>query len=125
MGLYGSVSVQIGVSPNGNAAYVITAAAPASITGAGSYAWVTPSTKGFGLLGGSQFGISNVSDVSQLAGPSLDASTSVAAGIGLGGDLSVGDGSWQFNITLGFGLGGRGSAGARTNTSVFPICGSW
>jgi hypothetical protein len=71
--------------------------------------WVTPSTKGLGVLGGSQFGVSNVSDPSQLAGPSIDVSASAAAGIGIGGDLAVGDGSWQFNITLGFGAGGRGS----------------
>lgn len=44
-------SVQIAVSPNGNAAYVMTFAAPAAITAAGTYAWVTPSTKGIGYLG--------------------------------------------------------------------------
>jgi RHS repeat-associated protein len=125
IGVYGSASAQIAVSPNGNAAYALTFAAPASVSGAGTYAWVTPSTKGFGFLGGAQFGVSNVSDPSQLAGPSYDASTSAAAGVGMGGDLSAGDGSWQFNITLGFGIGGRGSAGARTYTAVVPICGSW
>ena len=125
IGIYGSASVQIAVSPNGNAAYAITFAAPAHITGTGTYAFVTPTTKGFGFLGGAQFGVSNVSDPSQLAGPGFDASGSLAAGIGIGGDASSGDGTWQLNVTLGFGLGGRGSAGANTYTAVVPICGSW
>ena len=125
IGIYGSTSAQIAVSPNGNAAYALTFSAPASVTGTGTYAWVTPSTKGIGFLGGAQFGVANVFDPLQLKGPSYDASTSAAAGIGIGFDLSAGDSSWQFNITLGFGVGGRGSAGARTYTAVIPICGSW
>ncbi|HXJ42782.1 MAG TPA: RHS repeat-associated core domain-containing protein, partial [Bryobacteraceae bacterium] len=126
LGLYGSGSVQIAVSPSGAAAYVITHALPAAITGAGStYVWLTPSTKGAGFLGGSQFGLSNASDPSQLEGPGIDASASLAAGIGIGADasLSIGGGfPYQVNFTLGGGLGGRAGAGAATNTIVVPIC---
>jgi hypothetical protein len=115
--------VQIAVSPNGNAAYIITWAAPASVTGAGTYMWLTPSTKGAGTLGGSQFGFSNATDPSQLAGPGADASGSLAAGVGIGVDSSVSmGGNYTFNVTLGFGAGGRGSAGAKTSTTVVPIC---
>jgi hypothetical protein len=122
-GMYGSASVQIAVSPNGNAAYIITWAAPASVTGAGTYMWLTPSTKGAGTLGGSQFGFSNATDPSQLAGPGADASGSLAAGVGIGVDSSVSmGGNYTFNVTLGFGAGGRGSAGAKTSTTVVPIC---
>jgi len=124
-GMYGSVSVQIAVSPNGNAAYVITFAAPASVTGAGTYMWLTPSTKGGGIVGGAQFGFSNATDPSQLKGPGIDASGSLAAGLGIGADLSVslgGNFPSTFNVTLGFGAGGHGSAGAKTNTVVLPIC---
>jgi len=85
--------------------------------------WGTrPSTKGFGALGGSQFGFSNATDPSQLAGNAVDASASVAAGIGIGGDVSTSGDIHQANVTLGFGLAGRGSAGAVTNTIVIPFC---
>jgi YD repeat-containing protein len=125
IGIYGTASVQIAVSPNGNAAYVITFASPAIVSGTGTYMWVTPSTKGAGILGGSQFGFSNATDSSQLAGSGVDASGSLAAGLGIGVDSSVSIGGnlpYTFNVTLGFGAGGRGSAGAATNTTVVPIC---
>jgi hypothetical protein len=83
-GFYGTGSVQIAVSPSGSAAYVITYAAPGA-----TYAWLTPSTKGTGILGGSQFGFSNATDPSQLAGPGVDASGSLAAGLGIGVDSSL------------------------------------
>jgi hypothetical protein len=123
--MYGAASVQIAVSPNGNAAYVITFGAPATVTGTGTYMWLTQSTKGAGIVGGSQFGFSNATDPSQLAGPGVDASGSLAAGLGIGVDSSVSIGGnfpYTFNVTLGFGAGGRGSAGAATNTTVVPIC---
>jgi hypothetical protein len=44
-------------------------------------------------------------------------------GIGADASFSVGDSLlYQVNVTLGFGLGGRGSAGAATNTTVIPFC---
>jgi hypothetical protein len=121
----GSVSAQIAVSPSGAAGYVLTFAAPAAVTGDGTYAWLTPSTKGAGFLADSQFGVSSATDPSQLAGPGVDASASLAAGLGVGADSSLSIGNsflYQFNITLGFGAGGRGSAGAMTNTTVIPFC---
>jgi len=129
-GIYGNVSAQIAVSPNGNAAYVLSISAPAILAGQdtpGVLPYIVPSTKGFGLLGGSQFGLSNAIDPSQLAGTSVDASGSLAAGLGIGGDFSVSTSApypVTGNVTLGFGLGGRGSAGAVTNTAVIPICSS-
>jgi hypothetical protein len=125
LGLYGSVSAQIAVSPSGAAGYVLTFAAPAAVTGGGTYAWLTPSTKGAGFLTGSQFGFSNATDPSQLDGPGVDASASLAAGLGIGADASVSIANsllYQLNVTLGFGAGGRGSAGAITNTTVIPFC---
>jgi RHS repeat-associated protein len=125
LGLYGSVSAQIAVSPSGAAGYVLTFAAPAAVSGVGTYGWLTASTKGAGFLAGSQFGISNATNPSQLAGPGVDASASLAAGLGIGGDASVSIGNsalYQLNVTLGFGAGGRGSAGALTNTTVIPFC---
>jgi RHS repeat-associated protein len=128
VGAYGSISAQIAVSPNGNAAYVLSFSAPAIIAGQdtpGVLPYVVPSTKGAGVLGGAQFGLSNATDPSQLAGPSVDASFSSADGVGIGGDFSLSTGApypWQGNVTLGFGLGGRGAAGAITNTTVIPIC---
>ena len=123
IGTYGSASLQIAVSPNGNAAYVLSLSLPAAITGAGTYPYfLTPSTKGAGVLGGAQFGYSNASDPSELSGRAVDASGSLAAGIGIGGDLSVSGSTYQANVTLGFGLGGRSGAGAITNTFTSPIC---
>jgi RHS repeat-associated protein len=122
VGMYGSVSAQIAVSPNGNAAYVISWSAPAAVTGTGTYLWLTPSTKGAGILGGSQFGFSNATNPSDLASPAIDASFSGAAGLGIGADGSTDGTTWAVNVTLGFGLGGRGSAGAATHTTVIPIC---
>ncbi len=96
MGMYGSASVQIAVSPSGSAAYVMTYAAPAVFTGAsGTYAWLTPSTKGAGFLAGAQFGFSNVTDPSQLSGPGVDASFSMADGIGIGVDVLV----WKWGLS--------------------------
>ena len=127
IGAVGSLSAQIAVSPNGNAAYLITSSAPAAVAGPlGTYPAVTPSTKGLSILGGPQFGFSNATDPSQLGGTSIDASGSIAAGIGIGGDASLGaGGTYQATVTLGFGAGGRGSAGALTNTTVVPICRTW
>jgi hypothetical protein len=51
--------------------------------------WLTPSTKGAGIVGGSQFSFSNAKDPSQLAGPGVNASGSLAAGLGIGGDASL------------------------------------
>jgi RHS repeat-associated protein len=122
IGIYGSAAVQIAVSPSGSAAYVITFAVPATGTSQGTYAWLTPSTKGFGALGGAQFGFSNVTDPSQLSGKGVDISGSLAAFLGIGGDISFGSSTYEVNVTLGFGAGGRGGAGAVTNTLVIPIC---
>jgi hypothetical protein len=127
-GIYGSGSMQIAVSPNGNAAYVFSFSAPALVAGQdapGVVPYIVPSTKGFGMLGGSQIGFSNATDPSQLEGQSVDASGSMAEGIGIGGDVSISTSSpfpYQANVTLGFGAGGRGAAGAITNTAVKPIC---
>jgi RHS repeat-associated protein len=89
LGIYGALSVQIAVSPSGVAAYVITWAAPAfAATGGGTYMWLTASTKGAGALIGSQFGLSNAADTSQLEGWAFDASATVADGVGFGGDIS-------------------------------------
>jgi hypothetical protein len=122
MGMYGSLSVQIAVSPNGNAAYVISGSAPAAVTGTGTYMWITPSTDGAGVLGGPQFGFSNATDPSELSGSALDGSASMAAGFGIGGDVSTDGSTYVANLTLGFGVGGRGSAGAATHTIIIPFC---
>jgi RHS repeat-associated protein len=124
-GMYGAGSAQIAVSPSGSTAYVVTFAAPAATTGTGSYLWITPSTKGAGSLAGSQFGYSNAKDPSELAGHGVDASGSLGAGLGIGIDSSISIGGnypYTTNVTLGFGAGGRGSAGAMTYTTVTPIC---
>jgi hypothetical protein len=85
--------------------------------------WLTASTKGAGALIGSQFGLSNAADPSQLEGWAFDASATVADGVGFGGDISLSPtGVYQATLTAGFGAGGRGSAGAATNTNVIPIC---
>ena len=121
-GFYATGSAQIAVSPSGKAAYVITYGAPGV-----TYPWITPASKGSGVLGGPEFGVSNATDPSQLAGLGADGSGSLAAGLGLGGDLSVSIGGsfpWTFNATLGFGGGGRSSAGGLTNTVVIPFCGN-
>jgi hypothetical protein len=127
VGIYGSASAQIAVSPNGNAAYVLTFAAPKAVTAVGTYPYVTLSgPKGIGFLAGSQLGFSNATDPSQLEGRGVDASASLAAGLGIGGDVSLGsDGIYQANVTIGGGAGGRGGAGAITNTTVVPICRTW
>jgi hypothetical protein len=70
-GFYGTASAQIAISPSGSAAYVVTYGAPAV-----TYPWITPSTKGAGVLRGSLFGFSNATDPSQLSGAGLDASGS-------------------------------------------------
>ena len=122
-GLYGSASVQIAVSPNGNAAYVISFTAPAGVTGQGTpFPWATPTSGGKGVLFGAEFGASNATDPSQLAGGAVDVSGSFADGIGIGGDLSTNGSISQGNVTLGFGVGGRGGAGAATHTMVIPFC---
>ena len=104
------------MSPSGSAAYVITYAVPASVTGTGTYAWLTPSTKGSGVVGGSQFGISNATDPSQLSRPGVSGSGSLALFFGIGVDSSVSIGGKfpsQFNVTLGFGMSGRRAAGQK------------
>jgi RHS repeat-associated protein len=122
IGIYASTSVQIAVSPNGNAAYVLSFSAPSAVTGLGTVVWVTPSTKGYGALGGSDFGFSNATDPSQLAGHSVDLSGTMAVGLGIGADISTDGSTYQANVTAGWGIGGRGSVGAATNTIVIPFC---
>jgi hypothetical protein len=123
--MYGSVSAQIAVSPSGARGYLLTFAAPAVVTGVGTYPYITPATKGAGFLGGSQFGFSNAKDPSELSGPGINASGSMADGLGIGIDGSVSIGEtfpYTINVTLGFGAGGRGGAGAMTHTVYIPIC---
>jgi hypothetical protein len=75
-------------------------------------------------VAGSQFGLSNAADPSELSGKASDFSLSGAAGYGFGVDASGNTGSniWQLNVTGGIGGGGRGSAGQVTDTTVIPFC---
>jgi RHS repeat-associated protein len=116
-----SLSRQLVVSPNGQAAYVNT------ITDVRNLPFNAAVTPGAGALAGNQFSFSNAQTPQDLAGPFVDIGGSFAAGLGAGGNYSVGAGTQgqvvhQFTFTAGFGLGGRGAAFTPTVSFVTPIC---
>ena len=123
IGIYGGASAQLVVTPAGAAGLQVTFTAPAALTGHGTYGLVTLQSAGAGYLGGAQFSFSNAQNLSQMGGPAVDVSGSMAAGLGIGGDVAFGEGGvYQATTTIGFGAGGRGGAGAVTNSWVIPSC---
>lgn len=121
MGASGTLSRQLVVSPNGQAALITTA-------GTNAAPFVGP-TVGVGFVGGIQFSFSNAQSPQQLAGPSIDAGLAVADVLGAGLDSSVGSGGLQTGLqntlTLGGGLsygGPFGGAFIFQNTSVQLVC---
>jgi hypothetical protein len=73
-----------------------------------------------------QVSISNAQTPSQLYGASTDVAGGFgkgAAGLGAGGDLSLGQNSgiWQGTLTVGFGGGGFGGAGIYETSTVTPL----
>jgi len=113
-----SGSVQLVASPNGNAGYAITYAAPGV-----TYPLLGPSTTGIGALLGIQFSMSTATDIAQLEGLAVDGSAVVADGLGAGVDVSIApDGTTQGTLSVGVGAGGIGRAGIVSNTVVIPFC---
>jgi RHS repeat-associated protein len=113
MGVAGAGSGYLVVSPNGDAAFVFSL---------GSTPGMGP-VSGPGVLGGPSILQSNATSPQQLGGPSVSVGASFAAGLGGGADMSVGQGGTiTTTATVGFGAGGKGSAGVLSNSTVIPVC---
>jgi hypothetical protein len=85
--------------------------------------------KGFGGYAGPQISLSNAPTPGDLGGPFVGGSFGGGDILGAGGDLNFGKGTtnpnqiiWQGTLTGGIGVGGKGSAGGGSNTTVEPIC---
>jgi RHS repeat-associated protein len=120
-----SVSRQLVVLPNGQAAFTASVTQP---TGTAFNSVVSP---GIGAYGGLQLSFSNATSVGDLGGSSADYGYGGGAGLAGGVDLSVGSGSkgqriWQLNLTGGAGVSapaGVGHGFSFAATSATPICG--
>ena len=120
-----SISRQLVVLPNGEAAFTTSVTLP---SGTAFNSAVTP---GIGAYGGLQLSLSKASSVGDLGGSSADYGYGGGAGLAGGVDLSVGSGSkgqriWQLNLTGGAGVSapaGIGHGFSFVSTSATPICG--
>lgn|SRR5690348_1504367 len=77
---------------------------------------------GAGAFGGPAFLQSNVTTLSQLAGPSADFGVSAADGLGVSGDVSVSASGVTTVLSAGFGIGGNGHAAVIQQSQVIPVC---
>ena len=88
--------------------------------------YISGGTTGFGGLFGLQLSGSNAGTIGDLSGNGVDFGRQYAYDLGAGVDVNFGsNGSrviWQTTLTLGFGAGGKGSAGVLTQTMVTPFC---
>ncbi|MGH9436537.1 MAG: RHS repeat-associated core domain-containing protein [Terriglobia bacterium] len=113
-----SVSRQVVVAPNGQAAF---ATSLSTFTGHIFNSVTTPS---YGGYGGIQFSISNAGNVNDLDGSALDYGFGGGRGWGGGLDLSTDLQTSQATLTLGGGFGGYGHGLTNVTTSITPICGN-
>jgi RHS repeat-associated protein len=122
VGMNFSVSRELVVSPNGQAAYVNTS----------NNMWQLPfnaaTTRGYGGYGGIMLTASTAKTPQDLTGGGVDFGGGGGGGWGGGFDVSLGQGAqgqpvWSFTGTAGGGLGGMGHGATTTNSSITPICG--
>ena len=122
IGVSGSYSRQLVVSPNGQAAFVSTFSNASALP---FNALVSPGAGGYG---GFQYSFSNAKTPQDLAGSGINFGAGAGAGLGIGGDLSIGNGTQgqivsQLTVTVGGGAGGYGHGLSPVVTVVTPICG--
>jgi hypothetical protein len=117
LGAAGSLSRQMVVSPNGQAAIVTTFAATTPPFGL---------VEGGGVFGGLQFSIgSATSSLAELGSPAVVASFGGGNGWGAGLDVAGGPSGWQATVTGGAGAGLEGAGGAALVAPppvVTPMC---
>jgi hypothetical protein len=113
-----SVSRQVVVAPNGQAAFATSVSA---FTG---HIFNSATTPGYGGYGGIQFSLSNAHNVNDLGGSALDYGFGGGSGWGGGIDFATDLQTSQATVTLGGGFGGYGHGLTNVTTSITPICGN-
>ncbi len=112
-----SISRQLVVAPNGQAAFVT------SVSTFNGQIFNSFTSKGYGGYGGIQFSISNVSNVNDFRGSALDFGAGGGGGWGGGFDFSTNLQTWQATGTVGGGFGGYSHGLQNVTSVVTPICG--
>ncbi len=113
-----SVSRQVVVAPNGQAAFAT------SVSTFTEHIFNSATTPGYGGYGGIQFSLSNARNVNDLSGSALDYGFGGGSGWGGGIDFSTDLQTSQATVTLGGGFGGYGHGLTNVTTSITPICGN-
>jgi RHS repeat-associated protein len=113
-----SVSRQVVVASNGQAAFATSVSA---FTG---HIFNSATTPGYGGYGGIQFSLSNARNVNDLGGSALDYGFGGGSGWGGGIDFATDLQTSQATVTLGGGFGGYGHGLTNVTTSITPICGN-
>lgn len=121
LGVNVTVSRQLVVSPNGQAAYINTFNNP------GQLPFNAITTPGVGGYGGAQIMLSNAQTPQDLGGLFVGGGVGGGRGWGGGLDAAVGQGTqgqlvWAATGTAGAGAGGVGHGATTTTSSVTPIC---
>ena len=116
MGVNFTVSQQLVVSPNGQAAFVTTFSNLAQLP------FNAVTTPGYGVYGGLQISVSTAHTPQDLKGAAVDYGYGGGSRYGGGGDLSLGGSSLSITGTAGAGAGGVGHGFTTTTSTVVPIC---
>jgi RHS repeat-associated protein len=123
IGVGGSASAQLVASPDGTSGLAVTLPAmPVNLISSGP-----GGNLGSGAMGGPQVSISNAGTIQDLSGPFYGGGGGFGGGEAAGAELVGGYNSsgrfiWQGAGAIGYGAGGFGAMGQKTNTTVTPFC---